>query len=436
MKRKLMNELLLWKEERDRVDGDRRPLLLHGARQVGKTHLLQSFGESHYKNLVHINFERMPKAASYFDGDISPRALLPILEGLSGVPIVPGETLLFFDEIQSCERALTSLKYFAEDAPEQHVVAAGSLLGVALNREKYSFPVGKVKMLSLYPMDMEEYLWALGEEQLARDIETYYSQNQPMPGVRHQELLGIYVQYLITGGMPSVVLEFSINRSFQRMTHLQDDILNAYMADMTKYATSGESVRIRGSFDSMPAQLSKENKKFQYKWIRKGATANLFGESIDWLVSAGVVLKCGKVEQGRSPLESQKDPSAFKLYMSDVGLFRSKTRLLPEEILAGNFDSNIKGALAENYVAQSLAARSHPLYYWESNSQAEIDFVIRDTSGSIVPVEVKYDDNVRAKSLSVFMKRYQCPYGVRISSRNFGFENGIRSVPLYAAYCL
>ena len=238
-----------------------------------------------------------------------------------------------------------------------------------------------------------------------------------------------YVQYLITGGMPSVVLEFSTNRSFQRMTHLQDDILNAYMADMTKYATSGESVRIRGSFDSMPAQLSKENKKFQYKWIRKGATANLFGESIDWLVSAGVVLKCDKVEQGRSPLESQKDPSAFKLYMSDVGLFRSKTRLLPEEMLAGNFDSNIKGALAENYVAQSLAAGSHSLYYWESNSQAEVDFVIRDTSGSIVPVEVKYDDNVRAKSLGVFMKRYQCPYGVRISSRNFGFENGIRSVP-------
>lgn len=436
MKRKIMSALLSWKKGERYSKTTRLPLLIYGSRQVGKTHTMLEFGEAHYKNLVYINFERMQRIAAYFDSDISPKAIVPVLEGVTGKEIIPEETLIIFDEIQSCERALTSLKYFAEEAPEYHVIAAGSLLGVALNRGTYSFPVGKVQILTMHPMDMEEFLWALGEEQLSRDISACYMENKAMPAILHEELLNRYTHYLITGGMPAVVNDYVVNNSISCSTQLQEDILNSYVADMTKYTTSGENMRIRGSYDSMPAQLSKENKKFQYKLIRKGATANLFGESIEWLIAAGIVLKCNKVNNGISPLEAQKDLSAFKLYMSDVGLYRAKARLLPEEILTGKYDAAFKGAMAENYVAQSLVAGNHFIYYWESNSQAEVDFVIQDNEGNVIPLEVKYDGNVRSRSLSVFMKRYQSPYAIRVSAKNFGFENRIKSVPLYAVQCI
>ena len=410
------------------------PVLIYGARQVGKTHSMTEFGETYYKNQVYINFERMQNIASYFEGDIAPKVILPILEAATGTKITPGETLIIFDEIQSCERALTSLKYFAEEAPEYHVIAAGSLLGVALNRGRYSFPVGKVKITTMFPMDMEEYLWALGGENLCRKIEACFLEDKPMPAVLHEEMLNKYRQYLITGGMPAVVKNYAEKLSTVQTTGLQEDILNSYMADMTKYTTSGENMRIRGCYDSMPAQLSKENKKFQYKLVRKGATANLFGESIEWLISAGIVLRCSKIELGVSPLEAQKDLSSFKLYMSDVGLYRTKAKLLPEEIILGNYDSSFKGAMAENYVAQSLITNKHALYYWESNAQAEVDFVIQDDKGRVIPIEVKYNTNVRAKSLGVFMTRFKSPFAIRISAKNFGFENNIKSVPLYATY--
>ena len=434
MKRKIINELLAWKNNVDAKQGNRLPLLIYGARQVGKTHSMVEFGETYYNNQVYINFERMQNIASYFESDIAPKVIIPILEAATRTKIIPGETLIIFDEIQACERALTSLKYFAEEAPEYHVIAAGSLLGVALNRGKYSFPVGKVKILTMFPMDMEEYLWALGEENLPKKIEECYIDNQPMPKVLHEEMLKKYVNYLITGGMPAVVKDYSETLSMSQTTGLQEDVLNSYVADMTKYTTSGENMRIRGCYDSMPVQLAKENKKFQYKLVRKGATANLFGESIEWLISAGIVLRCNKIESGLSPLEAQKDLSSFKLYMSDVGLYRTKAKLSPEEIILGNYDSNFKGTMAENYVAQSLTANKHAIYYWESNSQAEVDFVIQDEKGNVIPIEVKYNTNVRAKSLGVFMNRYKSPYAIRISAKNFGFENSIKSVPLYAAY--
>ncbi|MDD2483793.1 MAG: DUF4143 domain-containing protein [Eubacteriales bacterium] len=436
MKRKIMDDLMDWKEKGAGSGTNRLPLLIYGARQVGKTYAMREFGRSCYKNQIYINFERMETIAAYFDGDISPKTLIPVLEAVGGSKIIPGETLIIFDEIQSCERALTSLKYFAEEAPEQHVIAAGSLLGVALNRGKYSFPVGKVKILNMYPLDMEEYLWAQGEELLTKEIRNCYENNHPMPTLLHEDLLNKYTHYLITGGMPAVVKDYIENRSVNSSTELQEDVLNSYIADMTKYTTSGENMRIKSSYDSMPAQLAKENKKFQYKLIRKGATANLFGEAIEWLITAGIVLKCSKVNSGLAPLEVQKDLSSFKLYMSDVGLYRAKAKLLPEEILLGNFDSSFKGAMAENYVAQSLVANKHTIYYWESNSQAEVDFVIRDRSGKVIPVEVKYNDNVRSKSLSVFCKRYESEYAIRVSAKNFGFENDIKSVPLYATYCI
>lgn len=436
MKRKITKELINWKEAKRFANNERLPILIYGARQVGKTYEMQAFGSENYKNTIYINFEKMEHVGAFFDSNISPTNLISRLESFSGQKIIPGQTLIIFDEIQSCERALTSLKYFAEDAPEYHIVAAGSLLGVAVNRGKFSFPVGKVRAMHMFPMDIEEFLWAHGEEYLCEDVRICYNESKPISDVLHRELLKRYVDYLITGGMPSAVKDFINKKNFLETTRFHEDILNAYTADMAKYSTSGQNMRIKSSYDSMPSQLTKENKKFQYKLVRKGATANLFGESIEWLLSAGIVLKCDKIDAGISPLEAQKDISSFKLFMSDVGLYRSKAKLTAQEIINGNYASNFKGALAESYVAQSLISGKHSIYYWESKSKAEVDFVIQDSKQNIVPIEVKSGENVRSKSLGVFASRYQSPYSIRISAKNFGFENNIKSVPLYAVFCI
>ncbi len=434
MERKITKSMLAWKN--GDKNATRQPLLIYGARQVGKTYIMQEFGHDYYKNTVYINFERMPHLAVYFENDISPNVIIPKLETVLNVKIIPEDTLVIFDEIQACERALTSLKYFAEEAPEYHVAAGGSLLGVAVNRDKYSFPVGKVKMLTLYPFDFEEFLWAIDKKHYAVDIRDCFAQNRSMPDIHHEELLSIYRQYLVVGGMPAVIKEYISSNSLTNVSSVQDNILNSYLADMGKYATKSESMKIESSYNSMPFQLAKENKKFQYKLIRKGATANLFGESIQWLISAGVVIKCDKIEHGKTPLEIFRDISAFKLYMSDIGLYIAKSGMFNLEVLNGNYDSTFKGALAESYVAQNLIANGHKVYYWESNATAEVDFVIQSAKGKVVPVEVKSGGNVKAKSLGVFMSRYENEQGIRISAKNFGLENNIKSVPLYAVFCI
>lgn len=273
MKRIFEEELLRWKN----LKANRMPFVLNGARQVGKTYLLQEFGQSYFKNTIYINFERMPIVAEYFDGDLSPDRIIKLLEEYFSTKIVPDESLLIFDEIQACERALTSLKYFREEAPEYHIAAAGSLLGAAINREKYSFPVGKVIMKTLYPLRFDEFLMALEKEYLVTQIREHFATMEEMPENTHKELKMLWQRYLFVGGMPAAVRKYKEEGSLINVPEMQLMIIDTYTADMAKYASDSESTKIRSAYLSLPAQLAKENKKFQYKLVRKGATAGLFG---------------------------------------------------------------------------------------------------------------------------------------------------------------
>lgn len=430
MQRKLMKKLKEWKNKHDRM-----PLLVYGARQVGKTWLLDTFGKECFDDIVYVNFETDGKIAASFEEDLNAGYLLNMLETYYSKRIYPNRTLIILDEIQASERALTSLKYFCEQAPGYAVVAAGSLLGVAVNREKYSFPVGKVEMLSLYPLDFEEFLLAGGYEKLIENIQISYDTGKPLPEALHRMALEEYKHYLIVGGMPGAVEAYLKERRLMDAINVQSIIQNSYIADMSKYANVSETTKIMACYNSIPSQLAKENHKFQYKVVQSGGSATMFGASIDWLTAAGVVMKCHKIEHGIMPPAAYESLSGFKLYMGDVGLLTLKSRISPHNILS-DIDENIfVGSIAENYVAQALRTNGYDLYYWESKSQAEVDFVIqRDTQ--IIPVEVKSGIHTRSRSLSVYMDKYKPEISIRLSSKNFGISNGIKSVPLYAAFCL
>lgn len=430
MRRKIEEKLLTWKNKTE----NRMPLLLYGARQVGKTYILTEFGETQFDNTVYINLETNLSVASYFSDDISPERLIRFLETTVNEVITPGKTLIIFDEIQSCERALTSLKYFCEMAPEYHIAAAGSLLGVAIHREHYSFPVGKVESMTLYPLDFEEFLWANGEERLSQEIRSAFDLMAPLPEALHQKAIEFYRYYLIVGGMPACVQTFTNSGKLVLVPTVQNEIANNYVADMAKYATTADTVKIRGCFNSIPAQLAKENKKFQYKVVQRGGSAALFGESIEWLAQAGIVLKCQKIDHGTNPIAVYSDLSSFKLYMSDVGLLVMKSGVPQQTILTG--ESNVfMGSVTENYVAQALASNGHALFYWASEHSAELDFVLQKDS-DVIGIEVKKGTKVHSKSLSIFIQKYKPSYSIRFSEKNFGKTENMLSVPLYAAFCI
>ena len=432
MRRKITNQLLSWK---NKASG-RMPLLLYGARQVGKTHTLRDFGARCYKNIAYFNLETNKKVSLYFGDNIDPAHILRFLETESRERIAPGDTLIIFDEIQSCERALTSLKYFNEEAPQYHIACAGSLLGVAINREQYSFPVGNVDSLTMYPLDFEEYLWALSEERLCDVIKAAYERNEALPAALHERGLEIFKQYLITGGMPRAVLEYVETKSFLTVPDVQRKIINDYIADMAKYASHTESVKIRAAFDSIPVQLAKENKKFQYKLAQRGGTATIFGAAIEWLCYAGVALKCERVEHGYMPVSVYRDLSGFKLYMGDVGLLTMHSGISQQTILsAGVAENTFLGAIVENYAAQALTCKRFKLYYWTSDGKAELDFVLQK-GDEIIALEVKTGKRTRSRSMNMFVSAYKPTYSIRISPKNFGFENNIKSIPLYATFCL
>lgn len=430
MKRKIEHKLIDWKNK----NKNRMPLILNGARQVGKTYILREFGERYYKNVVYVNLETNLAVSSYFNEDISPERIIRYLETYSREEIIPGETLIILDEIQSCERALTSLKYFCEEAPEYHIAAAGSLLGVAINRERFSFPVGKVNTITLYPFDFEEFLWANGEERLCSEIRECFEKLEPMPEASHLRAIDLYRLYLIIGGMPACINEFRNSKKLITIPDVQNKILNDYLADMPKYASNSDSVKIRSCYNSIPAQLAKENKKFQYKVVQRGGSAGIFGASIEWLNFAGVVLKCQKIDHAIEPISVYADLSSFKLYMGDVGLLVMKSGISQQTVLSG--EQNIfMGAVAENYVAQALTSSGHNLFYWCSEHSAELDFVLQK-GNEIIGIEVKKETHVKSKSLSVFLEKYTVSYSIRLSNKNFGFANNVKSIPLYAAFCI
>ena len=414
----------------------RKPLILQGARQVGKTYSILEFGRTHYDNVAYFNFETNPKLNKTFDENISPDYLIPILSHIAGQTIVREKTLIVFDEVQLCERALTSLKYFCEDAPDYHIIVAGSLLGVAVNRARFSFPVGKVDMKTLYPMDIEEFMLAMGEETLVQQIRQCFDANTPLPSALHEAALMLYRQYLVVGGMPECVLQFVETKDYILIRHTQDTILASYLNDMSKYNTLNEIKKTRLTYDNITVQLSKKNTRFQYKLIKKGGRASEFENAIEWPTLSGIVSQIYKVEQIKKPLENYRDIDSFKIYVSDLGLLCAKKDLAATDILYMVDEINdFKGGMTENYVNTHLTINGYKTYYWESNRGAEIDFIIqRDTH--IIPIEVKAADNTRAKSLKLYMDTYKPAYAIKLSTKNFGFEDNKKIVPLYAVFCI
>jgi len=382
MQRNSFNDLLKWKESESR-----KPLVVRGARQTGKTWLLKEFGRTTFKNMVYINFEETPSLQNLFQNDFDISRIITTLQIFSNTVIVPNETLIVFDEIQSAEKGITSLKYFCENAPEYFLIAAGSLLGMGLH-SKISFPVGKVNFLDLRPMSFSEFLSALGENGLADSI---LKQDWGVLSIFHHKLTEFLRYFLYTGGMPEVVKVFAETRNWELVRQTQNQILHSYEGDFSKHAPTEIVPRIRMVWQSIPAQLAKENKKFIFGVIREGARAKDFELAIQWLVDSGIILKSYRVSKPGMPLIAYQDLSVFKLFLLDVGLLGAMAGLNTRTLIEGDtLFTEFKGALAEQFVMQQLRVKSESFigYWTNERSTAEVDFVVQD-EGEIVPIEVK-----------------------------------------------
>ena len=432
MERKIVTTLENWQKQ-----ASGKPLLLHGARQVGKTYSVLDFGRTHYATTLYVSLEDSRDYAAVFERDLDPDRIVRELAALTGQVVLPQNTLIVLDEVQACPRALTSLKYFAEHPTPYHVIATGSLLGIAVRQtsEPYSFPVGKVEMLTMFPLDFEEFCWAVGQKPLLSLIQEGFESRRAMTG--HDQALDLYRRHLAIGGMPEVVAMYTGQDDLNQVIAAQKRLNDSAVADMVKYATPVETARIMAAWSSIPAQLAKDNRHFQYSVVRPGARASQYDWAIQWLVSAGLVVNVPKVSQGRLPLAAHVEAGVFKLYMHDSGVLSAKLELPLRQMMdSPQIVSGFAGALTENYVAQTLAAHQITPYTWSSPGKAEVDFVYQTQAGDIVPIVVKSTDNVRSRSLARFAELYHPRETVRVSTRNFGFDNGIRSVPLYAVWLL
>ncbi len=433
MYRKVFDYLKSWKE-----DKYRKPLIIQGARQVGKTYAVLQFGKENYDNVAYFNFQTDSSLSSTFDENITPSYLIPILSHICGQTITKGRTLIVFDEIQLCERALTSLKYFCEEAPEYHVISAGSLLGVAVNRTRNAFPVGKVDRYTMFPMDLEEFLLALGKEDLVSRIHNCFDTNSPMPYALHEEANLLYRQFLIIGGMPEAVDRFVNTKDYVQVRHVLDTISMDYLDDMSKYQENTNQIKkTRLTYETISVQLSKKNTRFQYKLLKKGARAAEYENAIEWLVSANLIHKAYRAEQIMKPLENYRDIDDFKVYLSDMGLLASQKKILPDDIFFMEEElTDFKGGMTENYICTQLISSGFKLHFWRNEKGTkEVDFLLMQ-EGKIIPVEVKSGSNTKSDSLNEYVRLFKPEYSIRISEKNFGFENNIKSIPLYAVFCL
>ena len=431
MRRNVTDALRSWKES-----PFRKPLLIYGARQIGKTYSILEFGNTEYANVLYCNFEDNAELAAIFEQNLNPERIIRSLSAMFSVQITRANTLIFFDEIQACERALTSLKYFNESANDYHIIAAGSLLGLAVNRGHYSFPVGKVDILNMYPMNFLEFLHATGNSLLIERINECFCDFSPLEQPLHTRAIELYRTYLTVGGYPDVVNRFVQTGDFNMVRAAQSTISNAYVADMTKYASPTDTIKSIAVYNSIYSQLAKETTKFQYSVVDKKARSKSYEMALEWLKAAHVVLPSVKITEGKLPINLYEDQSTFKVYYSDVGLFTMKSNIPPEKITQNlDLSDRARGALAECYVASELTSKGIALHYWESANSAEVDFVLQNDDG-VIPIEVKSAENVRSKSLKTYMDRYRPPYAIRLSGRNFGYENDIKSIPLYALFCL
>lgn len=430
MKRLIINELIKWKNRKDR-----KPLILKGVRQSGKTYTLNQFGKENYEDVAYFNFEGNQSLAQRFEQDLDPKRIIMELGVFIGKKIKEQSTLIFFDEIQFCNNALTALKYFHEQAPQYHIVCAGSLLGIALSKP-LSFPVGKVDFLTLRPMCFYEFLLANDEEMLLEYIDKLDIQN-PIPQIFTDKLVTFYKTYLVTGGMPEVVAKWIESKDIAEVERIQDMILNSYELDFAKHAPATDFPKLSLIWKSIPDQLAKENGKFVYGHVKPGARAKDLEDALQWLISAGMVYKVNKIERPAIPLSAYSDQSYFKLYMSDVGLLWRKSRLPASSIFEeSNLHSEFKGAMAENYVLNELVnLHGEVPYYWKSGNTAEVDFVAQFEE-KLLPIEVKASTNVKSRSLGVYRERYKPEISVRTSLLNFKNDAGLLNVPIYILWTI
>ena len=434
MWRQIETDLLAWKER-----SRRKPLVLNGIRQCGKTYSLLSFGREKFSSCVYFNFEAQPGLASIFAQDFDTGRILRELSGISGTPITEGETLVLFDEVQEAPRVLTSLKYFCEERPALHIACAGSLLGTSVRREGFSFPVGKVERLSMFPMTFYEFaranrggelLEVLADMELEREIPVVYAE-------RMKDLLR---QYFIVGGMPAAVSVWSGDHDLQEVEAIQDNLLRDYENDFSKHASRSDIPKIHMIWNSIPVQIAKENNKFVFSHVKKGIRAKELEDALQWLQDAGMIHKNELVAKPETPLSFGADSTYFKVFLPDVGLLRKRANLTAQDIISGNENyRRFKGAFAENCVMTELTAMGFRPYFWRSGNTAEIDFLI-EGGGGIVPIEVKAAENVRAKSLALYIGRYRPQRAFKTSLKNVGVtrqgDTELWSLPLYMLWKL
>ena len=427
MQRELLQILIKWKEK-----GDRKPLIIRGARQVGKTWLMKEFGKTYYNNIAYVNFETALSLHHIFDSGFEVEKLIMALKIETGTDIIPGETLIILDEIQECEAAITSLKYFQENANQYHIVAAGSLLGVASNKKR-SFPVGKVDFLDLHPLSFSEFLLAVNEPQL---LDLLQKKDWGLITAFKSKYIDLLKHYYYVGGMPEVVLTYINQKDFKRVREKQLNILTSYEQDFSKHAPNEIVPRIRLVWQSIPSQLAKENRKFTYGNLKKGARAREFELAIEWLTNAGIVHKVNRCNKPGMPLIAYTVLSDFKLFILDVGLLAAMGNLdihtlISEQSLFEEF----KGALTEQYVLQQLKSIDQlPIYYWSAEkATAEIDFLIQ-YQNRIIPIEVKAAENLKAKSLKTYHQKFSPEISIRTSLSDYRKEDWLVNLPLYACW--
>lgn len=427
MNRDIYEKLIAWKKS-----SSRKPLVLKGARQVGKTYILNEFGNREYDHVAYFNFEEDPGLHEFFTGRLLPERIIEKLSIYQEAPIFPEQTLIIFDEVQNSPAALTSLKYFYEKAPEYHIAAAGSLLGIKIGQSA-PFPVGKVNFLDLYPLSFGEFLEAVGKSQL-RLLLNNKTDATPIVAVFHSELIDLLKMYYFVGGMPEAVGQYVKNKDLNKVRTIHKDILTAFTIDFSKYTTKTEAIRIAATWATIPGQLAQENKKFTYTEITKNARAREYSESIQWLVDAGLVLKVHNIQTPKLPLSAYKKDK-FKLYLCDVGLLGAMINISQRAIVQGNRQfSEYNGAFVENYAAQELVAHGlNELYYWTSKNIAEVDFIVAWQEW-VFPLEVKAGVSKQKKSLRVFGDKYKPEILSRATLMNFKEDGSIRNYPLYALF--
>ena len=435
MKRKIYDELLKWKKNTDNV----KPLMLLGVRQSGKTYIINEFCKNEYSNYVYVNLFENTNVIELYNSNLTSIEKFNRLKLLLDFDFEKEDTILFIDEIQESEKLISELKYFQENHNNVRIICAGSLLGVKLKRSKFSFPVGKVKMLNMYPMDFEEFLVAMNQEMLIDLIKDCYKNNKQITSTIHEKALNLYRIYLITGGMPESVNNMvKTNGDYIKYDKtILTDIVSSYFKDMDKYVTNeSEALRINRVYDSLPSQLSNISNKFQYSNVSKDARAREYATAIDWLEASNMVLRCKAIKTPEIPLEGFVDVDTFKLYLSDVGILNNILKLNIEDILSDNI-SLYKGVIAENFVANQLVCNGFDLYYYRSNNTSEVDFLLYTKDG-IIPVEVKAGNATQSKSLKLYIEKYKPKYAIRISTKDFGYDpkTNIKSIPLYATFLI